>query len=109
MTATFHQRVYGLSVAAGTPPGTVGQGSIGTVIGIGGGAGSLSCGIGGGICSAGVDHGTHVFLLAIPAPGDRFMSWVGAPCAGRSARSFSSARAQYGSSEGWSSGMPYGA
>jgi len=84
VTATFHQRVYGLGVGVGTPAGTVGQGSIGTVIGIGGGAGSLSCGFGpSGICSAGVDHGTHVFLVAIPGPGDRFMSWVGAPCAGR--------------------------
>jgi hypothetical protein len=84
VSATFRQRVYSLRVDVRTPTGTVGQGGVGTVDGAGGGADPIACGLGAsGICMATVEHGTRVVLSAAAAPGNRFLSWLGAPCAGR--------------------------
>jgi plastocyanin len=84
VSASFHQRVYALNVAVNTPPGTVGQGLVGSVDGTGGGADNIACSYGGGgTCLAGVEHGTPVTLTALAVAGNRFQSWLGVPCAGR--------------------------
>ena len=78
VTAAFKR--YRVSVAVKTPTGTFGQGSVGTVTGddidcTGGGVG--------GTCFTDVSQGTRLLLQATRQPGNRFLSWSGGPCNGR--------------------------
>jgi uncharacterized repeat protein (TIGR02543 family) len=76
VVATFKR--YRVSVVVGTPAGTFGQGTLGTVSG-----GDISCGPGGsGTCFTDLSQGTPLVLQATPAPGNTFISWAGGPCNG---------------------------
>ena len=79
VTAAFALKSYRLNVAVNTPANTSGQNGIARIGGPG-----LDCGpAGDGLCSVDVAHGTHVFLQANIEPGNKFLSWTGGPCNGR--------------------------
>jgi uncharacterized repeat protein (TIGR02543 family) len=68
-----------LTLTVATPAGTGGQGAVASIDGPGG-----ACPLGGGHpCMADVLTGSQVVLTATPAPGNRFLSWSGGPCHGR--------------------------
>jgi uncharacterized repeat protein (TIGR02543 family) len=68
-----------LTLTVATPTGTGGQGAVASIDGPGG-----VCALGGGSrCAADVLTGSQVVLKATPAPGNRFLSWSGGPCHGR--------------------------
>jgi hypothetical protein len=71
--------VHALALAVATPAGTSGQGTVGSVVGPAG-----TCLFGGSLaCVSDVLRGTPVILQAAPEPGNRFLSWSGGPCNGR--------------------------
>ena len=77
VTASFKQ--FRVSVGVATPTGMVGQGTLGTVTGEG-----VSCAADNvGSCFADAAGGARVVFQAAPQPGNRFLSWSGGPCAGR--------------------------
>jgi hypothetical protein len=78
VTASF-VAVHALNVAVATPPGTSGQGAVGSLTGP---AGTCLFG-GGGDCGSNVVRGTRVSLQAAAEPGNRFLRWSGGPCDGR--------------------------
>jgi hypothetical protein len=68
-----------LSVSVDTPTAAVGQGAVGTVSGPAG-----TCGAdGAGDCTVDLPAGTRVSLQAAAEPGNKFLSWSGGPCNGR--------------------------
>jgi hypothetical protein len=68
-----------LTLTVTTPPGTTGQGTVGSIDGPGG-----TCPFGGGnACTVDVLSGTQVTLQATPVSGNRFLNWSGGPCHGR--------------------------
>jgi Divergent InlB B-repeat domain len=72
-----------LTLTVATPPGTGGQGAVASIEGPGG-----ACPLGGGSpCTADVLTGSLVVLKATPAQGNRFLSWSGGPCHGRTTSS----------------------
>ena len=78
VNATF-TGIQALTIAVATPAGTPVQGAVGAVAGPGG-----TCHFGGGpACVSDVLRGTPVVLQATPEPGNRFLSWSGGPCNGR--------------------------
>jgi hypothetical protein len=78
VNATF-TGIHALTLAVATPAGTPVQGAVGAVAGPGG-----TCLFGGGpACVSDVLRGTPVVLQATPEPGNRFLSWSGGPCHGR--------------------------
>ena len=79
VTAAFALKAYRLNVAVATPAGTLGQNGVARIGGPG-----LDCGpAGDGLCTVDVAHGTHVFLQANVEAGNKFLSWSGGPCTGR--------------------------
>jgi uncharacterized repeat protein (TIGR02543 family) len=77
VTAAFKH--YRVSVAVAKPATVIGQGTLGTVTGP-----DIDCGGGGaGTCFTDVPQGTRLALVATAAPGNRFLSWAGGPCSGR--------------------------
>ncbi len=77
VTASFKH--FSVRAAVATPAGTFGQGAVGNVSG-----GGIDCSLGGaGTCVIDVPQGTRVVLQATPQPGNRFLSWSGGPCGGR--------------------------
>jgi hypothetical protein len=77
VSASFTLKAFRLTVTSTTPPGTNGQGLVGTVE-----SAIVTCAFGD-TCVADVGQGTAVALLAQPAEGNRFINWTGGPCAGK--------------------------
>jgi uncharacterized repeat protein (TIGR02543 family) len=76
VTASFKR--FRVTVGVNKPAVTFGQGALGTVSND-----ELDCGVGGGTCFIDVPQGEQVAFQATPAPGNRFLSWSGGPCSGR--------------------------
>src|SRR5262249_11250582 len=78
VSATFSGAVR-LSLAVATPAGAVGQNGVGAIDGPQG-----PCDFEGtGDCTADLQAGTRVVLVATAAAGNRFLNWSGGPCNGR--------------------------